>query len=1028
MKRSVHTEEVNQDGASRDEVATCRDKPTREMGAEGAGAGCVASSWPTMTNGESFELTPVQQTFYSASRAQSGMEYFLYQEFDGAGLEADVLNRAIDVLVERHPMLTVAFLKDGKQKFRPSMKRYELTLHDLRSVSLGECEAHLQAMRERYGQLKSAPIRDQNFDFQLTLMPDGRQRFHACLNRMALDIVSAGLVFDELAALIRGEQLPELSRGYDFRSYLAEAEHVNEAARERSRQFWIERLNQLPEAPRLPLAHDPGQITRERMSRRRVDIQADDWARFKTNAEMYGVAPSIALATCLSAVMARWCCQPRLLLSMMLFERQPLHPAVSGMIADFTNILLLDLMGEGESFHALAEANQQTFAQAYEHHHWSGVELRKTPGAYSHGTPVVFSSNLDHPLFSHETQRTLGTPGWGITRMPQTWVDHLAYEHRGSVVLQWDSNDALFPAGLIDAMFDAYGRLVRHLSTHPEGWRQPVPDLMPAEQRLVRERINAPGHEPSPDGLLHEGFFRKASVCPGAVALIHGDRRLSYGELAEQARRCAGALVARGVQPGDTVAISMPKGIGQIIAVLGTLYAGAVYVPVSLDQPRERRDIICHGAGTVLVLTCRDASGDQEEHASNQNSLCWQDAVDHVPLSEPPVRDGGESAYIIYTSGSTGTPKGVDISHRGALNTCVELNRRCDVGPSDRVLALSGLHFDLSVYDIFGMLSAGAALVLVDEHQRRDPSAWCDAIEQHRVTLWNTVPALFDMLLTYGEALKQRMPEALRTVLLSGDWIGLDLPARYRAFRPDGKFVAMGGATEASIWSNAYDVEDVQSDWRSIPYGYPLARQKYRVVDPQGRDCPDWVAGELWIGGVGVALGYFKDPERTARQFVTDQGERWYRTGDMGCYWPDGRLEFLGRSDKQVKIGGYRIELGEIEVALLRVEGVKSAVALAIGEREKSLVAFVVPERTALDGLDSAELVLPADGSMSPGLDKGLLSASLRRLLPTYMIPQRLFILRTLPLTANGKVDHRALMQHCASRPRDAGAEGGEHG
>lgn len=346
--------------------------------------------------------------------------------------------------------------------------------------------------------------------------------------------------------------------------------------------------------------------------------------------------------------------------------------------------------------------------------------------------------------------------------------------------------------------------------------------------------------------------------------------------------------------------------------------------------------------------------------------LAWQDAIRHKALPSPKVVGAWEPAYIIYTSGSTGVPKGVIISHRGALNTCAALNRRYAVTADDRVLGLSALHFDLSVYDIFGLLSAGGALVLVDENQRRDPDAWCKAIERHGVTLWDTVPALFDMLLTYSEGFELQAPARLRAVMLSGDWIGLDLPARYRAFRADGEFVAMGGATEASIWSNVYDVKVVAEDWRSIPYGYPLARQKYRVADAQGRDCPDWVLGELWIGGEGVALGYFNDPERTAEQFVTLDDDRWYRTGDMGCYWPDGRLEFLGRRDKQVKVGGYRIELGEIEAALLRVEGVRSAVAMAVGEREKSLVAFVVPQGISLFTPLVDEAVRSADYAALP--------------------------------------------------------------
>ena len=275
------------------------------------------------------------------------------------------------------------------------------------------------------------------------------------------------------------------------------------------------------------------------------------------------------------------------------------------------------------------------------------------------------------------------------------------------------------------------------------------------------------------------------------------------------------------------------------------------------------------------------------------------------------------------------------------------------------MLALSALHFDLSVYDIFGVLRAGGALVMVMENQRRDPHAWCELIQRHQVTLWNSVPALFDMLLTWCEGFADATPENLRAVMLSGDWIGLDLPARYRAFRPQGQFIAMGGATEASIWSNACEIHDVPAHWRSIPYGFPLTNQRYRVVDEQGRDCPDWVPGELWIGGIGVAEGYFNDPLRSEQQFLTLPDERWYRTGDLGCYWPDGTIEFLGRRDKQVKVGGYRIELGEIESALSQLAGVKQATVLAIGEKEKTLAAYVVPQGEAFCVTDHRNPALP---------------------------------------------------------------------
>ncbi|CAM3652502.1 amino acid adenylation domain-containing protein [Paracidovorax anthurii] len=954
-------------------------------------------TWPVMRDGEAFELTPVQHAYLvgrSPQQTLGGVGCHLYQEFDGTGLSTEALESAVQALIRRHPMLRVVFRGDGLQQYGEHTPWPGLAIHDLRMLDDSALEARLQGLRERLGHRVLAVERGETIDFQLSLLPGGRHRLHVNIDLLVLDAASFTLVFEELAALLNADALPATDPGYDFRSYLAQLHHESGTARERAQRHWLDRLETLPRAPALPLACEPERIDAVRIHRRRAELNAADWERFKAHAGASGVTPTMALATCFGAVLARWSSQPRLLLNLTLFDRQPLHPSVERMIADFTNVLLLDLRCEGAPFDALARSNQDTFADAYEHRHWSGVELlrelRKAQ-THPHGAPVVFTSNLGRPLYGDGTGTVLGRPGWGISQTPQVWIDHLAFEHDGSVYLQWDSNDQLFPEGLVDALFGAYAAQVRRLVDDAGAWSAPLPDPMPASQRDARSRANDTAR-PVPPGLLHHGAFAAAGRNPGALALVHGARSLTHAELADQARRCAGALAARGVRPGDTVAIAMSKGIGQVVAALGVLHAGAVYVPVALDQPAERRRKIHRDAGVAVVLVCREdaARGAAEgAHADDTDPphLCWQDAILHAAMSAPADVDPGQPAYVIYTSGSTGAPKGVTISHRGALNTCADLNQRYRIGPGDRVLALSALHFDLSVFDIFGLLAAGGALVLVDEAQRRDPSVWCDLIAAHGITVWNTVPALFDMLLTYSEGLDLNAPRGLRMAMLSGDWIGLDLPCRYRAFRPDGQFIAMGGATEASIWSNAFDVQDVAPHWRSIPYGYPLANQSYRVVDEQGRDCPDWVAGELWIGGEGVALGYFNDPERTARQFVQAEGGRWYRTGDMGCYWPDGTLEFLGRRDKQVKIGGHRIELGEIETALHRIDGVKSAVALALGDREKSLAAFVVAQGDALGSVRHADAALPGHygGLFAPVAEEADREPDIERLVADFL-------------------------------------------
>lgn len=304
-------------------------------------------------------------------------------------------------------------------------------------------------------------------------------------------------------------------------------------------------------------------------------------------------------------------------------------------------------------------------------------------------------------------------------------------------------------------------------------------------------------------------------------------------------------------------------------------------------------------------------------------------------------------AYVIYTSGLTGQPKGVMIDHGGAVNTLVDINGRFGVGPEDRVLAVSSLSFDLSVYDIFGLLGAGGTVVMPEAGRSHDVGHWVEVMEGGGVTVWNSVPALAEMLVEELERRGLRLP-GLRLVLLSGDWIPLSLPGRLRGVAPGAEVISLGGATEASIWSILYRIGEVEGGWRSIPYGRPLANQSWQVLDEGLRARPVWVAGQLYIGGRGLARGYWREEERTRASFIVhpETGERLYRTGDVGRYLPDGNLEFLGRQDTQVKIRGHRIELEEIEAVLGQHEGVRAGVVGVVGEggASKRLVAYVVPD------------------------------------------------------------------------------------
>lgn len=910
----------------------------------------AAAGAPAVDEHAPFPLTAVQQAYWigrSTDRPLGGVGCHAYLEIDTRDVAPERLDRAVAALVRRHPMLRASFADDGTQRAGESVTWRGLTVYDLRGLPAGTAESALMDLRERLSHRVLDVAGGQVIDVQLSLHPGEAQRVHINADLLVADVHSIRLLLSDLAALYADPaSVTELR--YTFPQYLADTAAPRAAARERAREYWQRRLPELPGGPALPLGADPGETGVPRFVRRGHTLTPGEWTELQRRAADHGLTPAVLLVTAFAEILARWSGRNRFLLNIPLFDRdQGLHPDIERIVADFTSLLLLevDLSGD-DGFADRARAIQRRLHDDVGHAAYSGVDVLRdfvrTDADTPRTAPVVFACNLDAPLVPDDFAAHFGELSWMISQTPQVWLDHQVYGTReGGLLLAWDAVEALFPAGVIDTMFAAYTRLVRRLATADWNRRPDLP--LPEAQFRCRAEVNS-GTRRESGRLLHQAFFERAAGRAGAPALFWGDDgRLSHGELADRALRVAGALVARGVEPGSPVVVTAPKGPDQIAAVLGILAAGGTYVPVGVDQPAERSARIHALSRCVLILDgTGTGTGTTPSPESGTPRLSVTEALRAAPLDAPVPISVDEAAYVIFTSGSTGTPKGVEVSHRAAVNTVEDIDERYGLGPQDRVLAVSALDFDLSVWDIFGPLAEGGALVLVDETDRRDAHRWLALCARHAVTVWNSVPALMDMLLTAAEGAP--LPESLRLALLSGDWIGLDLPGRLgRATADRCGLVALGGATEAAIWSNAHEVTTVPAHWRSIPYGRPLANQRFRVVDPHGRDCPDWVPGELWIGGTGVALGYRGDVELTRERFPHVSGERWYRTGDQGRYWPDGTLEFLGRIDHQVKINGFRVELGEIESVLQAHPGVSQVLAFVVGDRTREIAAAFLP-------------------------------------------------------------------------------------
>ena len=932
--------------------------------------GVSSETWPT---------TAVQRAYWvgrGAEQPLGGVGCQTYFELAASSIDPDRLNTALDALVRRHPLLRSAFPDSDRCHIVPEPTDDRLQVHDLRSSTETARDAHLREVRGRLRKHRFDIAAADTWAVELTRLPDG-YILHFAIDLIIADITSIGIMLRDLAAFYRGEELPAVSA--TFGDLICTAPALPGAVAE-----------PLPEGPQLPSTEENGIVFR----RHRHTLSAVAMKALDDACRDHGVTRAAAFLAAYTLVLRRWASQDDFLINVTTFGRSP---QVSDVVGDFTRTHLHRARAdEWTSFADQVQATQRglrTALRTAQSTDLLSAQLRSGTG-HSGLAPVVFTYAADIPVLGAGDADTLGAVGEVVSMTPQVLIDNQVCCIDDSLVVSWDYRAGCFPPGVVGDMFEAYVGVLECLGSHD--WSAAVTIELSEHSRLTRQQRNATT-APAPTGLLYDAFQEQAASDPARVALRwhaneypsahYGDpiaaanAQLTYGQLDELACRVARA-VSECHAPGSVVGIQLPKGPAQVVAVLGIMMAGCTYLPVGIDQPAERLGRICARSGmSGLIRVDRTSAGDVQVHDIESMLRCTP--------AEPVRVHPGDAAYVIYTSGSTGEPKGVLVSHAAASNTVADINRRNCIGADDTVLAVSALDFDLSVYDIFGPLSCGAHLVTISEQTRRDAFHWMALTAEFGVTVWNSVPGLMDMLLIAAGEGASALP-SLRSVFLSGDWIPLDLPRRLRHAAPNARLVAMGGATEAAIWSNEFVVDDVDPDWVSVPYGYPLANQMFRVVDKSGHDQPDYVAGELWIGGAGVALGYHNAPELTAERFVQDStGSRWYRTGDLGCYWDDGTLQFLGRADSQVKIRGHRVECGEIEHTLRGHRWVDGTVVVPI-HNCTALGAVIV----------SADGATEFDDEMAAEL-----RAYLADRLPQYMVPKSFVPCTQLPLTANGKID-----------------------
>jgi amino acid adenylation domain-containing protein len=973
-----------------------------------------------------FPLTELQQAYWVGEH--SGFELgkvvaHRYVEYEIDNCDIPRLERAWQSVVARHDMLRAVILPNGWQQILVDVPDYRIEVNDLRGQVSDIATSQLEATRVRMS--NQAPGSDQwpLFELSASIFDGGSARIHLSTNLIIHDGLSLKIILDDLHRFYEQADYVPTPFKLSFRDYRQAIENISKSERyQRDLAYWHDRIATLPPAPELPLEKNSDSLNNVYFKRWHDRLETDLWHKLKARAFKAGLTPSSLLCAAYAEILAVWSKNPNFTLNFLVGNRARLHPEVANMVGPFSNTLLLEVdCTQPGSFETRAQRLQEQLVSDLSHSAVSGVQVIRD-AAHLQGwasralMPIVFANVIFSEMGTKESSSITWNKVYHAVQTPQVYMDHQVREEDEELVLNWDCVPALFPDGLLDDMFDAYIGFVRRLAIDEGAWQEEdtANTLIPRAHLELQDTMNATETTISEE-MLHTLFTRQVAQRSAHIAVIDTRLRLSYADLDRRSNQVAHWLRNVGVRPNQLIAVAMEKGWEQVVAVLGVLKAGAAYLPIDPSYPKERIANLINDSADIeqqhIVLT-QSWLDDDTRWSKDVRRLCI-DGTELEAEGDEPLENAqrpSDLAYVIYTSGSTGRPKGIMIDHRGAVNTVLDINRRFEVGSDDRTFALSSLSFDLSVYDIFGILAAGGAVVIPEPARLRDPGHWAKLLSREHVTLWNSVPALMAMLIESQMNLQEHPIDTLRQVWLSGDWIPVTLPGRIKTVLPMVKIVSLGGATEASIWSIAYPIEDVNSTRKSIPYGRPLGNQRFYVLNWNLERCPVWVPGELYISGIGLAKGYRDDKDKTHAAFFKHPktGEALYRTGDWGRYMPDGNLEFLGREDTQVKVRGFRIELGEIESTLRYHPAVAEVVVTAqpdggapegginrslVGapEAEKILVAYVVP-----------------DNPQTP-VAAGVLRDFVAKQLPEYLVPAAFIVLEALPLSSNGKINRNNL-------------------
>jgi tyrocidine synthetase-3 len=931
-------------------------------------------TWERAPEGQALPLTSSQQRIFAVHQLSTwSTAYNIPFAWElGGEVDAERLAVALEQLVARHHALRAEFFvgDDGvpRQRFRDDAK---LALETLQVE-----EANLYVTLDRFVRpfdLARSPLA------RAALVRTERRLVLALdVHHIIIDGLSVRLLLDDLEALYAGNAGAATTP--TFADYVWwETGAGGRAQRDAERSWWLERFAEQPSPLELPTDFDRP----PRMAFEGDDVTFDLPPETATPlielANTQGITPLGVFFAAWAIVLSRLGNTPDLVIGVPASGRQ--RRGIETMVGMFVNTLPLRVkLGADESFAALCVRLGREAAEAFEHQSYQLNDLVTDLGlARDPSRNPLFDVMFAWQGADFAGAEAAGSP-LGLRDLPNAHVEakfdlELTVqhgEHGVQVALVYATK--LFQRATAERFLGHVRSVLEQAARDPNARVRDFVMLQAWERELLLEEFNRTS-SPLPELTLVDLFTEHARERPAAIAAVDERGEYTYAEVDRRSSILAHELVARGVVADDVVALALPRSRELLVAILGVMKAGAGYLPIEPDAPAERATAILEDSGARLLVADGAAFAAREVVA--WSSLDWTH-THHVTS-----RAGHRGiAYVIYTSGSTGKPKGVVIEHRGAVNFVTGWQRRFGITRDERVLLFASYTFDASIAQMGVAMAAGACTVVASKAVLLDHDAFETFVREHRVTHLDVVP-----LFLSGLAPKQ--PLGLRRIVVAGDICPSPVAARWIPVQPTYNAY---GPTETTVGSLVHEIRREDLARQRIPIGRPIANTKIFILDWTGNVAPLGVPGEMYIGGAGVARGYLNRPELTAERFVQSPfspGERLYRSGDVARWLPAGVIDFLGRSDNQIKIRGFRVELGEIEAAIVKHPAVaEAAVMVTARDRDKKLAGYVVLR-----------------GDATPTA----LRTFLARTLPAYMVPDAIVIMQALPITTSGKIDRKQL-------------------